>query len=145
MTFGKSLQKSSKWHQAELIRSIPVDFRAKRVKTFTSIKRRKYAKTGRKKLTCFFFFHFLLAYRDIIILKSVIIGKSFKKSALCRQADFFSSNCLAFTWKWIYLGPKVSKKKIIKKIKGLVVQNCSKILHLCLPKWLQVIFGTKKA
>ena len=37
------------------------------------------------------------------------------------------------------------EKKLFKKIIRLVVQNCSKILPLCVPKRLQTIFGMKKA
>ena len=47
--------------------------------------------------------------------------------------------------KWMYLDLKALKTKTDKKIWGLVEQNCSKIHHLCLPKWLQRIFSTKKA
>jgi len=54
VTIRKSLKKSSKWRQAELCSSIRLDFRAKRVKTFTSTKSRKYAKNEGEKLTCLF-------------------------------------------------------------------------------------------
>ena len=50
VTIGKSLKKSSKWRQAELSSSIRLDFRAKRVKTFTSTKNRKYAKNKGKNI-----------------------------------------------------------------------------------------------
>ena len=55
VTIGKSLKKSSKWRQAELSSSIRLDFRAKRVKMFTSTKSRKYAKNEGNKIDLFIF------------------------------------------------------------------------------------------
>ena len=115
VTIGKSLKKSSKWRQAELSSSIRLDFRAKRVKMFTSTKSRKYAEKCAEKIWPVYF-HFFLAYHNIIIWKLVTIGKSFKKCAQCRQAHFYSSNHLDFILKWIYLSLKLLKKKIIEKI-----------------------------
>ena len=37
------------------------------------------------------------------------------------------------------------KKKNVIKIEGLGVKNGSKIFPLCLPKWSQMIFVSKKA
>ena len=55
VTIGKSLKKSSKCRQAELSSSIRLDFRAKRVKMFTSTKGRKYAKNEEKNIDLFIF------------------------------------------------------------------------------------------
>ena len=51
--FGKSKKKSLKCHQAELSSLIHLDFRAKRVKRFTSTKGRKYAKDEEKNIDLF--------------------------------------------------------------------------------------------
>ena len=55
MAFGKNKKKSLKCRQAELSSSIRLDFRAKRVKTFTLTKSRKYAKNEGKKIDLFIF------------------------------------------------------------------------------------------
>ena len=65
VSIKKSKKKSSKCHQAELSSSIRLDFRAKRVKTFMSIKSRKYAKNEEKNIDLFIF-----TFSRLIIIKS---------------------------------------------------------------------------
>ena len=65
VTVRKSMKKSSKCHQAELSSSIPLDFRAKKVKMFMSTKNRKYAKNEEKNIDLFIF-----TFSRLIIVKS---------------------------------------------------------------------------